>query len=151
MKPPYNAAVHNIIRDHDGAILFVLREHTGFMDGMYSLAAGRVEPNEAYSTAAVREALEETGVVLDQNEVGFTYMQHRYSASADGAVTVWTDVFFEAGPWKGEPYNAEPDKHAKLVWFYADELPENMMPYQRYALQRIADGHLYGEYGWPAA
>ena len=141
-------AVYALIRDRDGALLFVLRSNTGFMDGMYSLPAGRVEDGEPYTAAVVREAKEEVGVELDQDEIGFTYMQHRNMPTQNTYAAVWTDVFFEAGPWKGEPVNGEPEKHSEIAWFYPDELPDNVMPYQRYALDRIADGHLYGEYGW---
>ena len=148
MSVQNNPAVYNIIRDKDGAILFVKRSNTGFMDGMYSLPAGRVESDEVYTAAAVREAHEEVGISLNQDEIGFSYMQHRHSTEANSDTTVWTDVFFEAGPWQGEPYNAEPDKHSEVAWFYPDELPDDIMPYQRYALDRIAQGHLYGEYGW---
>lgn len=142
-----NGAVHVIIRDED-AILFVLRSHTGFADGQYCLPSGRVEDGEVFTAAAVREALEEVGITLNQDEIGFTYLQHRIDENELGEPEVWTDVFFEAGPWKGEPINVEPDKHDEIAWFYPNELPENIFTPHRYALERIAHGHSYGEYGW---
>jgi ADP-ribose pyrophosphatase YjhB (NUDIX family) len=44
-----------LVRDGD-KILFVLREHTGFMDGKYSLPAGHVEEGERFTQAAARAA-----------------------------------------------------------------------------------------------
>lgn len=137
-------AVYVLFRRGD-ELLFVLRSNTGYMDGLYSLPAGHVETGEPYTVAAAREALEEVGLSVSPDDVSFLYMQHRYS-SDNG--TVWTDVFFDAGEWKGDPINGEPEKHSEITWFYDDELPENIMPYQRYALDRIAEGHSYGEYDW---
>lgn len=47
-----------IIR-REGKILFVLRQNTGYADGTFCLPGGHVEPGESFSTAAMREALEE--------------------------------------------------------------------------------------------
>lgn len=142
-----NGAVHVIIRDED-AILFVLRSHTGIADGQYCLPSGHVEEGEVFTMAAVREVMEEVGITLDPDEIGFTYLQHRIALNELNEPEVWVDVFFEAGPWHGEPINAEPDKHGEIAWFDADKLPENLFASHRAALERIAHGHSYGEYGW---
>ena len=141
--------IYSIVRDHDGAILLVL-QNTGQGEGIYSLPSGQTLPGEAYSAAAVRVAAKEVGAELDQNDVGFTYMQQRYELNDPDSTTVWKDIFFEAGPWKGELHNTDPADQLKIVWFYADGLPENIAPHQRYAIERIMGEHLYGEYGWPA-
>jgi hypothetical protein len=57
-------------------------------------------------------------------------------------------VFFDAGDWHGQPINAEPDKHSDIGWIDTSVLPDVIMPHQKYALERIAEGKLYGEYGW---
>lgn len=134
---------------HGDEVLLVLRSATGYEDGKYCLPSGRVEEGETFSAAAVREVREETGLELDQNEVGFVYLQHRLSVNELGNPEVWIDTFFEAGAWRGTPANTEPDKHSEVAWCYTDDLPENMMPAHRYALERIAEGHVYGEFGWP--
>lgn len=140
-------AVHVLIR-HGDELLLVLRSATGYEDGNYCLPSGRVEEDESFTAAAVREVLEETGLKLDQNEVGFVYLQHRRSLNELGEQEVWIDTFFEAGTWHGTPENAEPDKHAEVAWAYPDDLPDNMIASHRFALQRIAEGHVYGEFGW---
>ena len=49
-----------------GQVLLQLRQHTGFMDGHWACAAaGHVEAGESVLAAAVREAAEETGVLLE--------------------------------------------------------------------------------------
>lgn len=137
-------AVYVLFRKHDD-LLFVKRANTGYMDGMHSLPAGRVESGESYTVAAAREAFEEVGLRVSPDDIAFLYMQHR--CAEDG--TIWTDVFFDAGDWRGQPINAEPDKHSDIGWIDSRGLPDVIMPYQKYALERIAEGKLYGEWGWP--
>lgn len=143
-------AVHIIIR-HGDDILLVLRSATGYEDGKYCLPSGHVEEGESFSAAAVREAREEVGLELNQNDVGFIYLQHRLAINELGEPEVWIDAFFDAGSWRGEPTNAEPDKHSQVAWCDTEGLPENMMASHRFALERIAAGHAYGEFGWPTA
>lgn len=144
MSPNYPAC-YVIVRRED-KILFVLREHTGFMDGNYCLPAGRVEANETFLQGACREALEEVGLTLDPTHLRHIHTQHRGKGTADRPV--WVDVFFDVTEWSGEPVNNEPDKHSKIEWLSVDDLPENIMDYQRQALLEIAKGQTYGEFGW---
>lgn len=136
-------AVYVLIRKDDD-LLFVKRANTGFMDGMHSLPAGRVEPGEPYTVAAAREAFEEVGIQLSPDDIAFMYIQHR--RADDGAI--WTDVFFDAGDWHGEPVNAEPEKHSDIGWINSTDLSDAIMPFQKHALERIAEGKIYGEWGW---
>ena len=138
-------ACYLLIRKGD-KLLFVMREHTGFMDGHYSLPAGHVELDESYSTGAVREVFEEVGLKVSKDTIRHVFTQHRHTPT--GSHPYWTDVFFEATEWSGEPVNNEPDKHSGLEWISIHDLPENVMGYQRYALLQIAEGKSYGEYGW---
>jgi 8-oxo-dGTP diphosphatase len=62
--------------------------------------------------------------------------------------TDWVDVYFEAKQWLGEPYNSEPDVHSELKWFDLHDLPENIVPPQRAALDAFLAGKAYDEYGW---
>lgn len=130
----------------DGKLLFVMREHTGFMDGYYCLPAGRVEAGETYQQGAAREAMEEVGLSVTTANLQHVFTQHRYG---EGQLPpVRTDVFFEATEWSGEPVNKEPERHSGIAWLPIDDLPENIMDYQRYALLKMATGETYGEFGW---
>ena len=59
----------------------------------------------------------------------------------------WVDVYFEADRWEGEPHNAEEEKSERLDWLDLDNLPENIVPSQLAALNHIAKGEYYSEYG----
>lgn len=123
-------------------VAFVLRKNTGWMDDYYGLVSGKVEQNEDYETAAIREAKEEAGVVIAPKDLKFVHIQHRRQESD------WVDVYFEADAWKGEPFNAEPDKHSELVWLDINNLPNNVIPAVVTALQAITKGQHYSTFGW---
>lgn len=139
-------ACYVIIRKGN-TILFVLRERTGFMDGNYSLPAGRVEAGETYLQGAVREAQEEVGLTLDSKQLRQVFTAHRWTEGQ--TVQARTDVYFEVKSWEGTPSNNEPERHSAIAWLPVDDLPDNIMDYQRQALLDIAVGESYGEFGWP--
>lgn len=133
-----------VILRKDGKIAFVLRQNTGWMNGFYGLPSGKVEPDESYSSAAIREVKEEVGIDVSLNNLQFVHVMHRHEN--DGAD--WVDVFFEATKYNGEVVNAEPHMHAEVAWFDPHNLPKNIIPPVRAAIGYIEDGITYGEYGW---
>jgi 8-oxo-dGTP diphosphatase len=139
---PYIAAFI-ILRNKQNKIAFVLRENTAWMDGKYGLPAGKVEWNESFSLAAIREAKEEAGVTIKPEDVEFAIAGHRHSDDTD-----WVDVYFVANKWEGKPYNAEPNVHAELAWLDPNNLPDNIVPSQRSALEAMVAGKKYTEFGW---
>ena len=142
---PYTAAY--VLLQQDNKLAFVLRSHTGYMDGQYGLPSGKVEKNESYLAAAVREAKEEIGVAIKPADLRHALTVHR--DSTDGSS--WVDIYFRAASWTGEPFNAEPHKHSELAWLEIDSLPENVIPDVRYSLQKIQAKQAYAEYGWARA
>ena len=137
---PYTAA-HVILRQ-DGKIAFLLRQNTNWGDGYYGLLSGKVDHDESYLTTAVREAKEEAGIDIKPSDLKHVLTAHRKSDM------LWVDVVFETTKWQGEPHNAEPHKHAELVWLDPDALPDNVVPPIRLYLDEIAAGRRYAEYGW---
>ena len=130
----------------DGKVAFVLRSHTSWMNGYYGLPSGKVEKGEPYLQAAVREAKEEAGVTIKEEDLQPVLTVHRYDSSSN--VKDWVDVYFEASQWTGEPHNAEPHKHSELIWMDTANLPKNVIPSVRYSLSEIEAGKHYAEYGW---
>jgi 8-oxo-dGTP diphosphatase len=134
-----------LVRDGD-KILFVLREHTGFMDGKYSLPAGHVEEGESFTQAAARETLEEVGLTVNPEDLKHVFTQQRNEGDH-----VRVDGFFEATKWQGEPHNAEPERHSKIEWKDSADLSDDIMDYQLHALKGILAGETYSELGWDIA
>lgn len=126
-------------------ILLLQRKNTGYGNGWYSLVAGHVEDGESTMTAMVREAKEESDIVLDPRDVSLAHTSH-YTSDVDGYKALM--CFFVAEKWGGEIKNMEPEKCSDLSWFPIDNLPENTIPYIRQALEHIHDGVTYSEFGW---
>lgn len=124
-------------------IAFVLRSNTGWMDGHYGLPAGRVEKEESFSQGAAREALEEVGVVIEPEHLHHAITLHRHDDDSD-----WVDTYFEVDTWQGEVINAEPGLHDEVAWLDIDNLPDNVIPGVRFALEQIKAGNHYAELGW---
>lgn len=133
-EPPHRHTevvdVHLILR-RGPEVLLARRAGTGYADGLLHAPSGHVEDGEDVREAMIREAAEETGVVLDPDELRVALvMQHRGPGGRPR--TGW---FFEAeyDPAR-PPRNAEPDKCSELGWFPLDALPDDMVAYCRAGL-----------------
>ncbi|WP_104109229.1 NUDIX domain-containing protein [Arthrobacter sp. N199823] len=118
-------------------VLLQLRQGTGYMDDHWAAAAaGHMEAGESAEAAAVREAHEELGVrIAIENLVPLTAM-HRSQANGP-ALAQRVDFFFSCELWVGEPRIMELDKAADLRWFELDELPAQVVPHERFVLERL--------------
>ena len=123
-------------------VLLQLRTGTGFMDGHWATAAaGHVEAGEPVFDAAVREAAEEVGVVIAPADLRAVTVMHRTGRTGD-PIDERVDFFFECRRWTGEPRIVEPAKAADLGWFGLDELPDPVVPHERYVFEHLAAGTL---------
>ncbi|MEP7161102.1 MAG: NUDIX domain-containing protein [Dermatophilaceae bacterium] len=123
-------------------VLLQYRRGTGFMDEHWACgAAGHVEAGESVVRAAVREAREELGVVIDADDLVPLTVVHRRHED-DSPVNQRVDFFFAVDSWKGEPRTVEPDKSADLAWFPLDALPAPVVPHELRVLRGLADGDL---------
>lgn len=130
----------------NGKTLLLRRFNTGFADGQYSLAAGHVEPGETLTECVIRETAEETGIVLQPDQVEVAHVMHRNRTGEEQYERI--DVFYIVHHWQGQPSICEPDKCDDLGWFDLAQLPENTVPYVREALEHIQQEIRYSEYGW---
>lgn len=140
-QTPYIASY--VLVEKDGKYAFILRSNTSWMNGHYSLPAGKVEKNETFTAAAVREAKEEVGVDIKSENLKVVMVSHRSEANDDLS---WVDVYFMATSWSGEPHNAEPHMHSEFAWFSLEDLPENTIPSQKYILEQLLASKHYAEY-----
>jgi len=138
------AAYVFLLREGAGAgrcadeVLLQLRHGTGYRDGHWAAAAaGHVEAGESVSAAAVREAREEIGVTPEEL-VPLTAM-HRTHGNGQ-AVDERADYFFTCRRWSGEARIAEVAKAADLRWFALDDLPDPVVPHERFVLDRLRAG-----------
>lgn len=138
------AAYALLLRGNDALLL--RRANTGYADGKYGLPAGHVEEDETALAAAAREAKEEIGLDIPLENFRFVHVMH--SKSFDPEKHERVSFFFEVTKWKGEPYNAEPGKCDELRWAKLTDLPAEMSPEVRHALEKISAGEMYSDYNF---
>ncbi|MBA4493377.1 NUDIX domain-containing protein [Paenactinomyces guangxiensis] len=126
----------------DDSILLLRRYNTGYEDGNYSVVAGHLDGGETVKQAAVREAKEEAGVQLKEEDVEMVGVMHR--KAGDERV----DFFAVVRNWEGEIQNLEPHKCDDLRFFPFNELPANMIPYILRAVNNYKEGRWFDSYGW---
>ena len=130
----------------DNKILLLKRFNTGYEDGNYSMIAGHLDPSETFTKCIIREAEEEAGIIIKPEHLQVAHVMHRDSGAAENNERV--DIFFIAEEWGGEIINKEPHKCDDLSWFDLDNIPENVIPYIKQAIERIRNKTYYSEHGW---
>ena len=128
-------------------VLLALRQGTGYADGMWNLPSGKLEDGEHALDALLREASEEIGITLSPDELRHTGVVH--CRNPEGHARLGLFFATESRPTsQGEPYNAEPDKCAKLDWFPLDLLPTNTVPYTTAGLGLYRANEPFITLGW---
>jgi 8-oxo-dGTP diphosphatase len=143
-------AVHLLLMK-DAQVLLLRRFNTGYEDGNYSVPAGHLDGNEPVSNAMVREAFEEAGISISASDLRVVHVMHRRSPAADGNSNERVDFFLTTSAWKGDPQIMEPNKCDELDWFSINDLPSNVIPYIRQALDCYRQDSRYSEFGWELA
>jgi len=135
------AAYSLILLTQNNSILLLKRSATSsFAPNHYSLPGGRVEKNETFRQALVREVQEELGITIDELQLAFAHSFYR-----NGTENELVAFIFECCDWKGNIINCEPLKHSELKWFDLNHLPEPMIPAHKNALLLIKEKQLYSE------
>jgi 8-oxo-dGTP pyrophosphatase MutT (NUDIX family) len=127
----------------EGQVLLLRRYNTGYQDGKYSLVAGHLDGDETAGQCILREAAEEAGIALKPEELEVVHVQHRRAPDRE-----YIDIYLCASKWGGDVSNLEPEKCDELRWCPINELPDNILPEVKQALEHIASGVHYGEIGW---
>lgn len=139
---PFASSVH-LFLVRVPRVLLLRRWNTGYEDGNYSVPAGHLDGGEQVTQAPIREAREETGIEISPDDLEVVGIMHR--KAEDERI----DFFVAATRWAGEPRNCEPDKCDQLRWVDIDNLPENVIPYVRRALENYQAGRWFDSFGWP--
>ncbi|MEU2968932.1 NUDIX domain-containing protein [Streptomyces ardesiacus] len=133
-----------LILERDGAVCLAERQGTGYADGMLNLPSGKLDEGEDVYDAVIREALEETGVVLERGALRIVHVMHFRNPEGEPRVG-W---FFAARHWEGEPQNMEPHKCAGLSWHPVDHLPDTTVPYNALGIAHYRKGEPFSVHGW---
>ncbi len=130
------------LTNNNNEILLLRRFDTGYEDGNYSVIAGHIDGKEEVKAAAIREAKEEAGIEIQPSDIEVVGVMHR--KAEDERVS----FFLSVSRWSGDIVNAEPDKCDDLSWHSIHDLPANMVPYVRQALENYQKGQFFESFGW---
>ena len=129
-----NLVLTRINKNQEKEILLQLRQNTGYMDNMYDFAcSGHVEKNESFTQALVREAKEEIGIDIKEEDLVFLAVNHHYQADH-------VQLFFTTNSYEGTPTVCEPDECGGLLWININSLPDNIIPYVSNVIKCIQKG-----------
>lgn len=133
-------AVYLILKK-DNKVLMHLRCGTGYMDNHYSLVAGHVEAEELPTACLIREAKEEAGVIVKEEDLQFAHVMYRAQKNDERV-----DFFYVCEKWKGKIQNLEPNKCGGLEFFDIKNLPINTIPYVKKVIENVVDKVYFSEY-----
>lgn len=129
-----NLVLTRINENGQKEILLQLRQNTGYMDNMYDFAcSGHVDKGESFANALIREAKEEIGINIIEEDLIFLAVNHHYQADH-------VQLFFSTKSYIGETVVCEPEECGGLLWANIDELPQNIIPYVANVIEDIKLG-----------
>ncbi len=134
-----------LILEQGNKVLLMLRQNTGFADGLYSLASGHIDEGESATEAMIREAQEELGITIAQSNLHFAHVVY-YTRKSTG--DTYTNFYFYCNTWDGQLCNNEPDKCCAVEFYAYDALPDNTLEQVKIALEHVKHKQYFSEYGW---
>ncbi len=134
-----------LILKKDGKVLLLRRFNTGFEDGNYGLISGHLNGGESITHAMAREAEEEAGIIIQQEDLKITHVMHRKCSDTEHERIC---VFVSASKWTGKISNMEPDKCDDIGWFSINSLPPNTIGYIKRAIDYSDSNVFFSEDGW---
>lgn len=126
-------------------ILLGKRKNSIHMNGYWSLPAGHVYEYESCINAIKREALEECGLSLSDDDLRLSGAMHHLSPPFD-----YINYIYTADITGRTIINKEPEKCEQLDFFDLNCLPSPMADYIQYIIQQATTHQSYwiSEYGW---
>ena len=134
----FRVGIHLILQNENNELLMLRRFNTGYRDGEYSLVAGHVEKGETLKGTIIREAREEVGITISKDDLEVV-------GAIPSLPNDYVYFFLHAVLWTAEVRNLEPHKCDDARWFNIHELPENTVPYVRWAIENHLQGGWFSE------
>ncbi|MFB6988727.1 NUDIX domain-containing protein [Streptomyces sp. NPDC056304] len=137
--------VHLYLEDTHGRILLGLRHpDSAYAGNTWHFLAGHCEREEAVS-CLIREAREEAGLIIEPDAVELVHLVHLVdSPSARPRI----GLIFRARTWSGTPTVLEPDRCVEWRFWNPEDLPSDIVPCARQAIEGVLAGRLYSQRGW---
>lgn len=135
-REKFLSSIYLIIKNKEGKILLQRRQGTKLWPGFLALPAGHLDVGEDAYEAAIREAKEELDIDIKVDNISDVFVVNRKNKS----LLPYYDVYFELNGYNGEIKINEPNKCSELVWFSINSLPEDMIEFEKIALNNYLKG-----------
>jgi 8-oxo-dGTP pyrophosphatase MutT (NUDIX family) len=132
-----------LVRGHE-VLLTQRRDANPDFNGRWHLPSGKLDAGESILDAAVREAEEEVGVLIDPLDLRHVHTIHVNGSGPEPRL----GVFFETRQWIGEPANREPNKCVGVAWFPLDALPDQLIEYPAAGIHAYQQQFPFSTRGW---
>lgn len=143
-EPFKRVSVAHIFFIQQDQVLLLKRQNTGHNDNQYGLPAGKIDRGETASQAAIREAYEECGAIIDPDDLHLITVMQIGAPHPEADERI--DFFFQLTRWTGELTNREPHKCQALSWFPLNDLPDTTIPFIKQAWQTAQQGEWYSTF-----
>ena len=135
-RESFLSSIYLIIKNEEGQILLQRRRGSKLWSGFLALPAGHIDKGENVYEAAIREANEELGITFSVNDIVDTFVVMRRNTTLPS----YYDVYFEIKNYSGVISIMEPEKCSQLVWNSLNELPDDMIDFEKEAILKNRDG-----------
>lgn len=125
---PEKIGVVIIVLDKKKQKLLLGKRKNAYKAGMHGLPGGRMELKESLFDSAKRELKEETNI--DVEELHYIGVIRELQETS-----TFIHFAFLCTNYKGEAENAEPGKCEGWEWFDPDEIPANILPGHKEAIE----------------
>ena len=135
-REKFLSSIYLIIKNDKGEVLLQRRQGTKLWPCFLALPAGHIDEGENAYEAAVREAREELGIEIAVQDIMDTFVANRKNKSLPS----YYDVYFELAKYTGTITIKEQEKCSELVWCDPNNLPDDMIDFEKEAMQNNVNG-----------
>jgi len=144
----YHVACDLILLD-EKKVLLQHRVNTGWMNNMWNLVVGHCEDDETLEQAIVREVKEELGIEINVDDVEIVHCIQFKSNRLTMQFYAVCERYQGTPKVRAELVNGvEICKADKLEWFDIDNLPENIVPTVKHAIDNYLNGVSFSKFGF---
>ena len=130
------SSISLIIKNENNEILLQKRNNTKLWPNRIALPAGHIDEGENAYEAAIREAKEELNIEISRENIIDTFVVSRKNKN----LSPYYDIYFEIEKYQGELTINELDKCSKLIWCNINDLPDDMLEFEKVAIDNNSKG-----------
>lgn len=135
-REQFLSSVYLIIKNEKNEILLQRRQMTKLWCGFLGLPAGHIDKGENAFDAVVREAKEELDIDININDIADVFVVNRRNKT----IPSYFDIYFEISKYDGIIRINEPNKCSELIWANLNNLPEDIIDFEKVALENNIKG-----------